>query len=137
MLTLHHQPSGLSFKYQLTSLIRIKMKLSVVMVSCSVLISGCVNINTPDNLVSDTVKVTKDIYHSVKRSVSNDTLTLFSSSYEIPVNEIIGISNGKCMDSAIEKAKKSLNKYSVDVKETKSEVLIVEGKTIINCSVGV
>jgi hypothetical protein len=41
------------------------------------------------------------------------------------------------MDAAIEKAKKTLNKYSVDVKKTESKVLVVGGKSVLNCSVSI
>jgi hypothetical protein len=113
------------------------MKLKFIWVGCIFLSTGCVNIKAPDNLLSDTVSATKDIYHSVKSKVSKDNDNLFSISYEIPENEALSISNGKCLDAAIEKAKKALNKYNVDVKETESKVTVVGGKSILNCSVSI
>jgi len=113
------------------------MKLKFIWVGCIFISTGCVNIKAPDNLLSDTVSATKDIYHSVKNKVSKDNDSLFSISYEIPENETLSISNSKCMDAAIEKAKKTLNKYSVDVKETESRVSVVGGKSVLNCSVSI
>ena len=122
------------------------MKLVLLLSSTILFLSGCVNIKAPDNLVSDTVDASKNIYNSVKDKISKDKISkdepksgesIFSYSYEIPEEESITLSTAKCMDLAIEEAKKTLNKYNVSIKATESHLGTIGEKSILQCSVSI
>ncbi|KGJ91759.1 hypothetical protein [Colwellia psychrerythraea] len=115
------------------------MKSNVILVSCLFITTGCVTVKAPENLVSDSVRAGKNLYHSVKdeMSESKDESNRFKFSYQVPENESHAISSSKCIDAAVEKAKKALNKYSVEVKQTESNVAIENGRTTLNCSVSI
>ena len=117
------------------------MKLVLLLSSTILFLSGCVNIKAPDNLVSDTVDASKNIYNSVKDKISKDEPksgeSIFSYSYEIPEEESITLSTAKCMDLAIEEAKKTLNKYNVSIKATESHLGTIGEKSILQCSVSI
>ncbi|MGR6778106.1 Putative uncharacterized protein [Moritella viscosa] len=117
------------------------MKSVIIVLSAVFSLSGCINIKAPDNLVSDSVDVSKDIYNSVKdkfsKDDSNDEIDVFSYSYEIPDKEPLVQSSSKCMNAAIEEAKKSLNKYEINIKSTKSNLVTVGNKSILKCSVSI
>jgi hypothetical protein len=117
------------------------MKLVILLSSTILFLSGCVNIKAPDNLVSDTVDASKNIYNSVKGKLSKDepksSEGVFSYSYEIPNKEPITLSTAKCMDFAIEEAKKTLNKYNVSIKTTESHLETIGKKSILQCSVSI
>ncbi|MCP4326048.1 MAG: hypothetical protein GY787_30275 [Alteromonadales bacterium] len=115
------------------------MKFSIIVFSITIALTGCVNIKAPDNLVSDTVSVSKDIYHSIKDNISEEDTSenVFSASHILLEDESFSVANEKCIDAAIEKAKQSLNKYSLEIKNTFSNVENIDGEYILKCSVSV
>ncbi len=115
------------------------MKFSFIIISFAIVLTGCVNIKAPDNLVSDTVTVSKDIYHSIKGNISDEDApeNVFSASHALLKNESFSVANEKCMELAIENAKKSLNKYSLEVKDTHSNVENIDGEYVLKCSVSI
>ena len=121
--------------------IRNTMKLVILFSGTLCFLSGCVSIKAPDNLVSDTVDASKNIYRSVKGKLSEDDVIgsegVFYYTYEIPDEEPFGVSNTNCINAAIEETKKSLNKYSVTIQKTESQVSVVGSKSILICSVSI
>jgi hypothetical protein len=117
------------------------MKSVITVLSAVLSLCGCINIKAPDNLVSDSVDVSKDIYNSVKdqfsKDDSNNEFGVFSYSYEIPDKEPLAQSSTKCINAAIEEARRSLNKYEVNVKSTKSDLVTIGNKSLLKCSVNI
>lgn len=113
------------------------MKLNTLLIGGALLISGCVTVKAPENLISDSVRAGRELYHSVKNEASDNETNLFSFSYHVPENESYAESSSKCIDRATEKAKKTLNKYQIDIKKTESKVVVENGKKIFNCSVSI
>lgn len=102
-------------------------------------VSGCVSIEAPANLVSDTVEVGKSAYKSIKGRISKDSPDgesyVFTYEHIVPDGEIISDSNDKCINGAIEQARKELNIYNVNVNKTTSNTSVVDDKNILECSV--
>lgn len=113
------------------------MKSKALLIGCVFITTGCVTIKAPENLISDSVKAGKDIYHSVKGEVSETKNNTFEFSYLVPTNEPHETSSNKCFDGAIEKARKALNKYNLEVKKSASSISLKSGETTMNCSVSV
>jgi len=115
------------------------MKFSLSLSIVLFILAGCISIKAPDNLVSDTVDLSKNIYKSVKDTVSDDENideeSAFSFSYDIPDNEAVSISNGKCIAAAVEQAKQALNKYRLNIQKTHASISIVNEKSVMKCSV--
>lgn len=101
-------------------------------------LSACISIETPEHLVSDTIEAGKDVYYSVKEKMSekesNSTKT-FSHQYLITAGELLGESSGKCIDHAVDTARKSLNIYNIDIQNTTSAPKTLNGQSFIECSI--
>lgn len=100
--------------------------------------SGCVSIEAPDHLVSDTIQAGKDAYYSVKENFSDKPTVEkknFSYKYVVPNGESIGDSSGKCIDSAVESARKALNVYSVNVEDTTINSVVEGEYSVIRCRI--
>lgn len=112
-----------------------KLNLSILLI----LLVGCVSIETPDNLVSDTYKVSKDIYYSITgtKGASKDLVGDFSYEYLIPKEEQFTQSNEKCLLLAVQKAKEETNQYRINIKKTQTLVSEVKGKPALICSVSI
>lgn len=113
------------------------MKLTILLATCLLITTGCVTFEAPDNLVSDTVQVGKDIYRSVKDGLSGEKQTVFESSYVAQVDESYSTSSGKCIDSAIESAKVQLNMNTVVVKKTDVSVSHENGVSVFSCNISI
>ena len=102
-------------------------------------VSGCVSIEAPENLVSDTVEVTKDAYNSIWESIADDdspnNRQIFSHKYVVADNESVGESTANCINSAVETARKTLNVYNIEIGETTTNQVIEDGKSLLECSV--
>ncbi len=102
-------------------------------------VSGCVSIEAPENLVSDTVEAGKNAYISIKNKMSQDEKSdknhIFSYKHIIPSGELISDSNSNCLNGAIEQARKTLNIYMLEVEKTTSKSIIDEDKHVLECSI--
>ena len=102
-------------------------------------LAGCVSVEAPDNLVSDTVEVGKEAYHSIKNMIDDDEDSsddrAYSYRYAIPVGELLEESNTICIKGAVEQARKTLNIYNLDVKKTVINSMDDQGQPILECSV--
>ena len=101
-------------------------------------LSGCISIEAPDHLVSDTIQAGKDAYYSVKENLSDKPTVereIFSYKYVVPNGESIGDSSGKCIDSAVESARKALNVYSVNVEDTTINSVVEGEHSVIKCRI--
>lgn len=102
-------------------------------------VSGCVSIEAPENLVSDTVEAGKNAYVSIKSKMSKDNqggeIHVFSYEHIVQEGEVLSDSNSKCIDGAIEQARKTLNVYNVEVVKTTSKTSEVEDQQVLECSI--
>lgn len=105
-------------------------------------LNACVNIKAPDNLLSDTVDLSKELYNSVKNQLSNDTVlvtvdnkTTFESSYLLQVHETLDDAFDECKKQAIDEVRKTLNIYEVLVKKDSYSVTKEGDKTNVICTV--
>ena len=115
------------------------MKKTMIVLSVILTISGCISIKAPENLVSDTVNVGKDIYHAVKDKLSNDpqvdSTRLFSYTYPVPDDEEIGVSTSRCIASALVTVRKALNVYNVEIEKSSTEMTQENGKPVLQCTI--
>jgi len=99
-------------------------------------LSACISIETPEHLVSDTIEAGKDVYYSVKGKVSekeSNSTKAFTHQYLIPVGELLGESSGRCIDLALDKARKSLN---IDnIKNFTAAPKMIDEQSYIECSI--
>jgi len=108
--------------------------ISILLIS----ISGCVSIEAPAHLLSDTIDAGKDAYHSVKESMSDDSEDsnrTFSYQYIIVEDEPLGVSSGKCIDLVIKAARKKLNVYNITVNKSTIYPDIKENNSTLKCKV--
>ena len=102
-------------------------------------ITGCVTIEAPDDLVSDTVKAGTDVYDTVKDKMSKDdastTKRVFSHEYVIPDGEAIGDSSVQCINIVTDTAKKLLNIKELVIEETITNSVDKDGASILKCSI--
>ena len=100
---------------------------------------GCVSVEAPDNLVSDTVEVGKEAYHSIKNMISDDEASSdgidFSYKHTISDGELVEQSSAACIKGAVEQARKTLNVYNIEVKQTVINSTVEQGQPILECSV--
>jgi len=111
---------------------------NIPVVLVALIFSGCVSIEAPDHLVSDTIQAGKNAYYSVKDNFTGKPTVekkTFSYKYVVPDGESIGDSSGKCIDSAVESARKSLDIYSVNVEETIISSAVEGEHSVINCKI--
>ncbi len=106
-------------------------------------LSGCVTVKAPDNLVSDTVKVGKNVYNTIKDKVSTtepkstSELTVFEHNYIIPEGEELSVSNKKCLEQVTVKAKEKLNKFRLDIKQIESSINHNDGNSSLACKISI
>ena len=101
-------------------------------------LAGCISIEAPDTLVSDSVKAGKDVYHSVKESWSDEPTPerrTFLHKYKIPEGEVIGESNVKCIKITMETAKQTLNVEKLDIVEILTNPIVENEESILECSI--
>ena len=117
------------------------MKFTLLLPVSLFLLAGCISIKAPENLISDTVKASGELYHSVKNGMSKDeridSEKVFRYSYEIPKNESLSVSKNNCSNAVAEEARKSLNKYNLNIKQTQYSLTTSGGKDIVNCSISI
>ena len=100
--------------------------------------SGCVTIESPDNLVSDTIEAGKDAYQSVKESISDEPVEkekAFVHEYTVTVQEPIATSINKCLEIVVETTKVAIDKPQLDIKETITNSTQRESQLIVNCKI--
>ena len=102
-------------------------------------LSGCVSIEAPENLVSDTVEASKDAYKAIKETITKDDSEkenrIFSYKYVSSVDESYSQSTANCIDGAIDIARKALDIYKVDIAKTLTTKVVEEGKSVFECSI--
>ncbi len=100
--------------------------------------SGCVNIETPDHLVADTIQAGKDIYHSIKENTTEaptEGNSSFAYRYPVQDGETFGDSSSNCINRVVEMARKSLNIYNLRIADTSVSSLLENGHAFIVCEI--
>lgn len=113
------------------------MNNKLILVGIAIGLIGCVRIEAPDNLVSDTVQAGKDVYDSVKERRANRSKDqqVFTHKYPVPNGEPISESSSNCINVAIETAKKTLHSEQLKVETSSTKPIQENGKTVLECSI--
>lgn len=133
------------------------MKNIFVVVACLCL-PACVTIESPDNLISDTIKAGKEVYQDIKKSKDNseseqetkiepaDTSVVVASEMDKVENTFINTyplenmdnelnAMQTCMSELIEDTRRSLNLYSLDVLSRTYETITADNVDVIQCKI--
>ncbi|MBV1928906.1 MAG: hypothetical protein KUG81_05280 [Gammaproteobacteria bacterium] len=102
-------------------------------------LSGCVSIEAPEHLVSDTVEASKDAYNAIKKKISTgdseiDNLT-FSHKHIPAGDESHAESTINCINGATDIARKELDVYKVDVVKTTTNKIVEKGRSTFECNI--
>lgn len=108
----------------------------IATLSLTTLLTACVNIEAPDNLVSDTIQAGKDVYHSVTGSKpeANDSLAL---SYALTGDETLALASARCITELSAKAQQTFNQYSLSVKQVTIVPFNDNGTDMITCALSI
>lgn len=133
------------------------MKNVFVVVGCLCL-PACVTIESPDNLISDTIKAGKEVYQDIKKGKENreseqevktepaDTSVVVASEMDKVENTFINTyplenmdnelnAMQTCMSELIEDTRRSLNLYSLDVLSRTYETITADNVDVIQCKI--
>jgi hypothetical protein len=133
------------------------MKNIFVVVGCLCL-PACVTIESPDNLISDTIKAGKEVYQDIKKGKDNreseqETKTEPADTSVVVVSEMDKVENTfintyplenmdnelnamqTCMSELIEDTRRSLNLYSLDVLSRTYETITADNVDVIQCKI--
>lgn len=133
------------------------MKNVFVVVGCLCL-PACVTIESPDNLISDTIKAGKEVYQDIKKGKDNreseqevktepaDTSVVVASEMDKVENTFINTyplenmdnelnAMQTCMSELIEDTRRSLNLYSLDVLSRTYETITADNVDVIQCKI--
>lgn len=99
-------------------------------------LTACVNIEAPDNLVSDTIQAGKDVYHSVTgtNEQASDRLAL---SYAITSDETLAMASARCITELSTQAQQTFNQYKLSVKQVTIVPFSENGTDMITCSLSI
>lgn len=110
----------------------------IATLSLTTLLSACVNIEAPDNLVSDTIQAGKDVYHSVTgskpESSASDNLAL---SYALTGDETLALASARCITELSAKAQQTFNQYTLSVKQVTIVPFNDNGTKMITCALSI
>lgn len=110
----------------------------IILAGAVISLCGCISIETPEHLVADTIEAGKDVYYSVKGKISDEEAAnpnTFTHQYLIPDGELMGDSSGKCINHALESARKALNIYNINIQQTNVKPITLNGQSFIECSI--
>ena len=119
---------------------------------------ACVTIESPDNLISDTIKAGKEVYQDIKKGKDNreseqETKTEPADTSVVVVSEMDKVENTfintypldnmdnelnamqACMSELIEDTRRSLNLYSLDVLSRTYETITADNVDVIQCKI--
>ena len=112
------------------------MKNIIVVVFCLGL-SGCISIEIPDTIVSDSVEAGKNAYHEIKKELRDDGnyVKTFTHVYQIQQDEKFSVASGNCINAAVEKAQKKLDVQVVKINKAVINHMNKAGKPVLECDV--
>lgn len=108
-------------------------------VGLGISVSACVDIKVPENIVSDTVKAGKGIYHDVKddKKEAAPSGVRFSFTYSGQAGENAEVAKKKCVDGLESGAKEKFGQPNLAYRLIKEEAVTNGDKVIANCSLEV
>lgn len=112
------------------------MKNIIVVVFCLGL-SGCISIETPEHLVSDTIEAGKDAYQAINKNLQDNknNVKTFTHVYQIQQDEKFSVASGNCINVAVEKAQKKLDVQVVKINKAVINHMNKAGKPVLECDV--
>ncbi|HEY3450627.1 MAG TPA: hypothetical protein VGK67_30000 [Myxococcales bacterium] len=101
-------------------------------------LTGCVHVNLPEHLVSDTVDAGKDLYHSIEAAVTNEPprpqaifVHTCIRSQDVAVEEV----ERACVDELVSQTKTQLRLQTLDYAVGEHTVDKVSGSLVVNCQI--
>jgi predicted ATP-grasp superfamily ATP-dependent carboligase len=131
---------------------------SIFVVLVCVSVSACVTIESPDNLISDTIKAGKEVYQDIKKGKKDEDeeqgvkvepadtsiivapemdkkLNTFTNTYPLTdTNNELGAMQS-CMAELVENTRKTLNRYTLQIVSKSYETINVDNKDVIQCGI--
>lgn len=112
---------------------------SAIALITALLLSGCMKIEMPSNMVSDTVNAGKDLYKDLtKKDDKSDTANsapMFTNTTVGDETQTIAELKRNCVNEAGNKAKQSLKQDNLDYTVVSQDVATKADKTIVNCAI--
>ena len=101
-------------------------------------LTGCVHVNLPEHMVSDTVEAGKDLYHSIEAAVTDEPpkpqrvfVHTCIREETVPLREV----EQACVDELVTQAKTQLKVEKLDYAVDGRTVDKVSGSVVVNCQI--